>query len=74
LTNYWAAGCIYHHITQVDFEEEFNKFGATEDYHMLDALAQGPQVWTKPYTQERWDSFKQAEQILLAERDAETGY
>ena len=74
LTNYWAAGCIYHHESMVDFETEYDSFGATNDYHMLDALAQGPQVWSKPFSKERWDSFKQAEELLLASRDAETGY
>lgn len=74
LTNYWAAGAIYHHASMVDFETEYDSFGATNDYHMLDALAQGPEVWSRPFTKARWDSFRQAEEVLLAERDDETGY
>lgn len=45
LSTYFTAGQIY---LDRDFEElitEFKEFGATENYHMLDALAYGPRYW-----------------------------
>jgi hypothetical protein len=54
--------------------QEYDQFGATTDYHMLDALAQGPVVWTKPYGAARWADMRAAEQQLLDNRDDETGY
>jgi predicted phage terminase large subunit-like protein len=45
LANWFEAGQIYFHPDQEDLIEEYDQFGATEDYHMLDALAYGPGVW-----------------------------
>lgn len=74
LATYFAAGAFHHHKSQTDLDTEIDQFGATEDYHILDALAQGPQVWTKPFNSARWIDFKKAEEDLLAARDIETGY
>jgi hypothetical protein len=74
LANYFGAGAIYFHESQVELIKEFDTFGATDDYHMLDAYAMGPEVWSKPFSKERWDSYAHAETELLAERDPETGY
>lgn len=87
LVNYASAGVIHYHgeVFQEDGEEkyvgsmedfntEWNEFGATTNYHLLDALAQGPQVWVRPYGKARWESLKAAEEVLLANRDPETGY
>lgn len=45
LSHYFTAGQIFFHEAQLDLIEEFDSFGATNNYHMLDALAHGPQVW-----------------------------
>lgn len=47
LSNYFKGGQIFFHPDQKDLITEFKQFGATDDYHMLDALAQGPEVWRK---------------------------
>lgn len=74
LANYFAAGSIFFNETQEDLIEEYDMFGATNDYHLLDALAYGPEVWVRPFGKDRWDSLHEAEQLLLANRDSETGY
>ena len=74
LTNYFEAGKIIFHDSQLDLIEEFKNFGSTEDYHMLDALAYGPEIWRVPFDSAKWSSFKRAEDELLNLRDAETGY
>lgn len=45
LTKYYQDGEIYCHADQSDFIEEYNQFGATDDYHLHDALAYGPRFW-----------------------------
>jgi predicted phage terminase large subunit-like protein len=74
LANYFAAGAVHFHQSQDDLITEYNHFGATEDYHMLDALAYGPEVWSKPFSKARWDDFRAAEMELLSERSPITGY
>lgn len=74
LTNYFEAGKIIFHQDQLDLIQEFKQFGSTEDYHMLDALAYGPEIWRVPFETEKWNRFKQIEQDLLSNRDVQTGY
>jgi hypothetical protein len=74
LSNYFSAGQIFWNEGMADFEEEFDRFGASEDIHLLDALAYGPEVWKAGLNRETWDSYKKAEELLLNERDVETGY
>lgn len=74
LANYFAAGQIFWNEGMTDFEEEFDRFGASEDIHLLDALAYGPEVWKPGVNRQTWDAYKKAEEDLLNERDIETGY
>ena len=53
---------------------EYESFGATDDVHMLDALAYGPQVWTPGVAQRTIDANKEAEETILSERCLTTGY
>jgi len=45
LGNYYAAGQIFFHASQEEMIWEFDNFGATMNYHLHDALAQGEQFW-----------------------------
>jgi hypothetical protein len=75
LTNYFSAGNIFFASQgQDDLIKEFDTFGATKNYHMLDALAYGPDVWMPSMSRAKWDKFKQDEEKLLAQRDVESGY
>lgn len=75
LTNYFSAGNIFFASQgQDELIKEFDTFGATKNYHMLDALAYGPDVWMPALSRAKWDKFKQDEEKLLAQRDVESGY
>jgi predicted phage terminase large subunit-like protein len=74
LTNYFMAGKIFFHTSQLDLIQEYKEFGDTDDYHMLDALAYGPEIWRKPLDQKQWERYREIEAGLLSERDSMTGY
>lgn len=74
ITNYFAAGKIIFHQDQLDLIQEFKEFGSTEDYHMLDALAYGPEIWRVPFDAAKWESFRRIEQDIVNQRDISTGY
>jgi predicted phage terminase large subunit-like protein len=74
LSNYFSAGQIYFNNSQKDLIEEFYEFGATDDYHMLDALAYGPALWRIASNRHKGNSLREAEDRLLEHRDKETGY
>lgn len=74
LANYFSAGQIYFNLGQQDLIEEFDTFGASEDIHMLDALAYGPELWKPGLSPDKWKKYKEAELNLLKGRDVHTGY
>ena len=74
LANYFSSGQIYFNNAQTELIEEFKEFGATTNYHMLDALAYGPSLWRVPLHKGRIASYQSAEEAIWASRDAETGY
>lgn len=74
LETYFSSGQIFFHQSQHNIIEEFDNFGATEDYHMLDALAQGPDFWrpaVNTVLQEEDHTFNEER---LAAIDMATGY
>jgi predicted phage terminase large subunit-like protein len=74
VTNYFASGKIYIQQEHLDFIQEYKEFGSGTDYHLLDALAYGPEVWRKPLDQKVWNRYRELEQELLDQRDVLTGY
>jgi predicted phage terminase large subunit-like protein len=74
LSNYFSAGQIYFNESQTELIEEFKQFGASEDYHMLDALAYGPRFWRASNNQNKVNMYRDAERALLESRDPLTGY
>jgi len=74
LANNFAAGGIYFHASQKDLIEEYNNFGATDNIHMLDALAQGPKVWSRPFSRQQWANMHKEEEEQLKGIDPTTGY
>lgn len=68
LSNYYSAGQIYHHESQHDYIEQFDKFGAIKEYHILDALGYGPEYWRKGR------AINRNTDIVLTDRDITTGY
>lgn len=74
LANYFKAGQVYVLEGMHDFRDEYEQFPLTDSEHLLDALAQGPEVWTEGLSEEKWDEFRRAEEKLMAHRSAVTGY
>jgi hypothetical protein len=74
LSNYFQAGQIYFFENQHDLIEEFDRFGATEDIHLLDALAYGPEIWRPALNKQKWEDYKKAEEEYLKAHDPVTGY
>lgn len=74
LESYFSAGQIYFHESQVDLIEEFDSFGATDDYHLLDALAYGPEVWRAQLSKVELEKRQKVEEAIIGARDVVTGY
>ncbi|KKL70675.1 hypothetical protein LCGC14_2102520, partial [marine sediment metagenome] len=76
LSNYGAAGQIYILEGMHQFRDEWEWFPLGENDHILDALAQGPEVWT-PGVADRMGVGMEVEHlvnVIMDERDALTGY
>jgi hypothetical protein len=74
LASYFSAGQIYFHESQTDLLDEYDSFGATDDYHLLDALAYGPEVWRAQLSETERVKRKKVEDALFNDRDVVTGY
>lgn len=76
LSNYFSSGQIFfNEEEQADILEEYDTFGASaEGYHLLDALAQGPEVWRAGLTREMLEKRHKEEMEFLEGRDKVSGY
>lgn len=74
LANYFSAGQIYVHQGMFDFRDEYEQFPMSDSDHLLDALAQGPEVWTESMTGPSSEDRREAERKIQAMRNAQTGY
>lgn len=74
LGQYFSAGLVFFHDSQKELLEEYDNFGATDDVHMLDALAYGPQIWRPGITADQMRSRQLAEEKMMDDRDVFTGY
>lgn len=74
LANFFSSGNLILNNTQLDLITEFKQFGATENYHLLDALAYGPLVWRRGSNTAIENERKISVEELLADRDIESGY
>lgn len=71
LVHYFQAGQVYVNENDADLLEEFRTFGASENTHILDAIAYGPRYW-RTGVRRRADSANDAAVQIV--RDAQTGY
>jgi len=74
LSQYFAAGQIFFHEGLVDLDWEYDNFGATDDYHLLDALAQGMEVWRAGGQTKWFEHVHKLEEQMMNDRDFVTGY
>lgn len=73
LSNYWITGQIVTNESQTELLQEFDEFGASNDYHILDALAYGPEIWRPGQPRKSPEQVDEAD-LHVDERDLETGY
>jgi hypothetical protein len=70
LSNYLITGQIIVNESQTELIEEVKTFGANNDYHILDALAYGPERWRRGRPRaEVEEEMRQSD-----DRDEQTGY
>ena len=74
LANFGASGQMYCLEGMIELREEWERFGAIKNYHLLDALAQGPEVWIKGTDMKTVESQIKAEQTIMDARSEVTGY
>jgi len=74
LANYFSSGQIYISEGMHDFRDEYEWFPLGSSEHLLDALAQGPELWVPEAVQHQMDDYAAAEEELMAMRSPETGY
>lgn len=74
LTHYFAAGQVYVLRGMHEFLDEYEWFPMLPNYHLLDALAQGPELWNPGLSASDLEDFKRAEEKILASRSSTTGY
>lgn len=72
LVTYYSANQIYMHESQYELLEQFDYFGTITNYHVLDALAHGPQLWRVPTPQGIQESM--GEFVGEEDRDEVYGY
>lgn len=74
LSNYFQAGQIFANQGQLDFIEQYKKFGAIQEYHILDALGYGPEVWKPGIDKKTFDQYQKLQDEMLDRFDPLTGY
>lgn len=75
LANFFSAGQVWCAEGMHDFRDEYEWFPLNmEDKHLLDALAQGPEVWQKGLGVTDMEDYRAAEEAVMSERCAVTGY
>lgn len=73
LANYGAAGQLYILEGMHQLRDEWDWFPLGDSDHLLDALAQGPEIWS-PAVTETADEVKKAVDSVMESRDLVTGY
>lgn len=74
LSHLFSAGQVYCHEQMHDFRDEYEQFPMGKGYHLLDALAQGPEFWQKGLSQNELDHQKAIVDDIMNDRSAVTGY
>lgn len=74
LNQYFESGLVYVNETQEDLIKEFHEFGATDNVHLLDAMAHGPQIWRNFTGLKSTPSNAATAASILARRNPLTGY
>jgi len=74
LVPYFNASQIFFHKDQQALQQEYDQFGLGSAYHILDALAYGPEHWRAAVDRGRIVRRAKAEEKFLNMRNPVTGY
>lgn len=74
LAPYFNAGQIFFHKEQTALRTEYDQFGLGQSYHMLDAMAYGPEHWRSAVNRGEIARRSSANEKWLKMRDPLTGY
>lgn len=74
LAPYFSSGQVFIQEGMHAFRDEYEWFGVTSSDHLLDAFAQGPEIWTPGTTERQWRDNLEAEEYVMNQRNALTGY
>ena len=74
MANYFADGRIYIDEDMAKFKQEYEWFGITDSEHLLDAFAQGPEIWRYTRTREEAEKAEKRVKAIIDQRSALTGY
>lgn len=74
LAPFFSSGQIHILEGMHQFRDEYEWFGVTNSDHLLDALAQGPELWSPGDNYREMVDNYEAEMEILDERSALTGY
>ena len=74
LTSYFAGGQVYMLEGMTQLRDELDWFPLGDSEHILDALAQGPEVWVPGLDTQARDDMQEAEEDILEHRSQLTGY
>lgn len=72
--NYFADGRVFIDEDMEQFKQEYQWFGITDSEHLLDAFAQGPEVWRYTKTREEAEKAEKRVKALIDQRSSLTGY
>ena len=74
LQPYFSTGSMFVRSSQINFIEQYLAFGRTDQDHMMDALAQGPEFWKAPADDERLERHSRLRDELVLDTRGLTGY
>lgn len=74
ISNYAASGQVYALEGMHQLRDEWEWFPMSDSEHILDALSHGPEIWSPGLKKEDREGLTKAEESLVEQRDALTGY
>jgi hypothetical protein len=74
LSTWFANSQIYLHPSQEELIRQFRQFPGIKEYHMLDALAYGPEFWRASAGSDEEEKRESAIDYIKRTRDPMTGY
>jgi hypothetical protein len=74
LATWFANSQVWMHESQKELIDQFRKFPGIREYHMLDAMAYGPEFWRSSPGTDEIEKRESAVEFIKRTRDPITGY